>query len=488
MMKFRKIAALLMSAVMAVSVQISTFAQERPEPSPYSGEFEAADQIADYITELYIDDTVDKNEIIRMGISGLLEENPDLLVPFLKEMFSGLDEYSEFFTEEEYREYINSVNQAFYGIGVIIQKNGDYVEIIDFSEPNSKAEKSGFKAGDKIYAVEGKECRGLSLNDVRNMIVGDLGTTVNVTVLRGEELIELVATRVEVRQSTVTGGTLEGNIGYMNISTFGDTTYEEFKLLLEDFRIKGVEKIILDLRNNGGGRVDTAVAIAKHIVPKGKIVEVKYRDDKYDTIHRSTLSEKEFDFITLVNEHTASSAEILASAMQDSGASKLIGTRTFGKAVIQTVFPLTNGMKFKLTIGQYKTRNGKEINGVGIEPDTYINNITEKIDATEYSAFDFRTRLAMGDTSNYIIAAKERLSLLGYFDGKVDDTLFTEDLKASVKAFQKDNSLCDNGVLDIATQVKMQDLFEKLETVVDLQLHTAYESFGGDPEALYTEE
>ena len=181
-----------MSAVMAVSVQISTFAQERPEPSPYSGEFEAADQIADYITELYIDDTVDKNEIIRMGISGLLEENPDLLVPFLKEMFSGLDEYSEFFTEEEYREYINSVNQAFYGIGVIIQKNGDYVEIIDFSEPNSKAEKSGFKAGDKIYAVEGKECRGLSLNDVRNMIVGDLGTTVNVTVLRGEELIELV--------------------------------------------------------------------------------------------------------------------------------------------------------------------------------------------------------------------------------------------------------------------------------------------------------
>ena len=487
MMRLKKLAALLISSALFMTQSSGVFAKEIVPVSPYSGEFEAVDQIADYITELYIDDTVEKNEIIRMGISGLLEENPDTLVPLLKEMFSSLDEYSEFFTAEEYRDYINSVNQAFYGIGVIIQKNGDYVEIIEFSEPNSKAEKSGFKAGDKIYAVEGQECKGKSLNDVRNLIVGELGTTVNVTVLRGDELIDLVATRVEVRQSTVTGGTFEGNIGYMNISTFGDTTYEEFKLLLEDFRIKGVEKIILDLRNNGGGRVDTAVAIAKLIVPKGKIVEVKYRDEQYDTIHRSTLAEKEFDFITLVNENTASSAEILASALQDSGASKLIGTRTFGKAVIQTVFPLTNGMKFKLTIGEYKTRNGREINGVGLEPDSYIQNITEKIDATEYTVFDFRTRMSMGDMSSQVIAAKERLSLLGYFDGKIDDTLYTEDLKNSVEAFQRDNALCDNGVLDIATQVKMQDLFEKLETVVDLQLHTAYEAFGGDPEALYTE-
>lgn len=484
MMKFKRAAAFILSGVMLLS-SYGVFAEDRLEQSPYSGEFEAVDLIADYITELYIDDSVEKNEIIRLGISGLLEKNPDMLVPLLKEMFGSLDEYSEFFTEEEYRDYINSVNQTFYGIGVIIQKNGDYVEIVEFSEANSFAEKSGFEAGDKIYAVEGEECKGKSLNDVRNLIVGELGTTVNVTVLRGDRLIDLVATRVEVRQSTVTGGVLEGNIGYMNLSTFGDNTYEEFKFLLEDFRIKGVKNIILDLRNNGGGRVDTAVAIAKLIVPKGKIIDVSYRDKQYNVTHRSTLAEKEFDFITLVNENTASSAEILASALQDSGASKLIGTTTFGKAVVQTVFPLTNGMKFKLTIGQYKTRNGKEINGVGIEPDTYIKNVTERIDATQYTAFDFKTRMAMGDVSEYVIAAKEKLALMGYFEGKVDDNLFTEDLRESVALFQRENGLCDTGVIDVATQVKIQALFEKLETVVDLQLHTAYEMFGGNPEELY---
>lgn len=483
-MKFKQVSALILSGVMLLS-SYGVLADERVEASSYSGEFEAVDTIADYITELYIDDSVDKNEIIRQGISGILEENPDMLVPLLKKMFTSLDEYSEFFTDEEYRDYINSVNQTFYGIGVIIQKNGDYVEIVEFSEENSFAEKSGFEVGDKIYAVAGEECKGKSLNDVRNLIVGELGTTVNVTVLRGDELINLVATRVEVRQSTVTGGVLEGNIGYMNLSTFGDTTYEEFKFLLEDFRIKGVKNIILDLRDNGGGRLDTAVAVAKLIVPKGKIIDVSYRDPQYNTTHRSTLSEKEFDFITLVNENTASSAEILASALQDSNASKLVGTKTFGKAVVQTVFPLTNGMKFKLTIGEYKTRNGKEINGVGIKPDTSVQNVTERIDATQYTVFDFRTRFAMGDVSEHIIAAKERLSLMGYFEGKIEDTLFTRDLRESVAMFQRENGLCDTGVLDVATQVKIQELFEKLETVVDLQLYTAYEMFGGNPEELY---
>ena len=112
MMRLKKIAALLISSALFMTQSSGVFAKEIVPVSPYSGEFEAVDQIADYITELYIDDTVEKNEIIRMGISGLLEENPDMLVPLLKEMFSSLDEYSEFFTAEEYRDYINSVNQA----------------------------------------------------------------------------------------------------------------------------------------------------------------------------------------------------------------------------------------------------------------------------------------------------------------------------------------------------------------------------------------
>lgn len=499
-MKFKKIIAVLLSCSILTGIHFGAFAaeevtteevkteevQESAEPEiELSEEYLSFERIAQYISELYIDDSVTKEEAMKKGLSNYLESNPDVLVPLLKKMFESLDDYSEFFTFEEYRDYQNMINQVFYGIGVTIQKNGDYIEITGFAQENGPAQQAGFELGDKIYAVEGEECKGKSLNDVKNLIVGDLNTTVNITVLRDGELIDLVGTRVEIRQSTVTGGVFEGNIGYIKISTFGTTTSDEFKALLDDFREKNVKKIILDLRDNGGGNVSAAVAIAQQIIPKGKIIDVVYRESQYDVTYTSDLNKREFDFLTLVNENTASSAEILASAMQDSGAGKLVGTTTFGKAVVQSVFPLDNGMKFKLTIAQYKTRNGREINGVGLQPDEYVTNTTKRIDVTQYTPFDFRTRLSMGDSDEKVIAAKERLALLNYFAGKIDDPVFNDDLRMAIESFQKDNNLCATGVLDVATQVKIEEMFEKLETVVDLQLQEAYKMFGGDPDNLY---
>lgn len=498
-MNFKRTIAAILTGAMLTSMSFAVYAEKSTaadnaalqaaveESLKTSEEYKAFDRVAGYIADMYIDDTLTKDEVMQKGISNYLKDNPDALLELLKKMFESIDDYSEFFTAEEFRDYQNEVNQVFYGIGVTIHKNGDYVEITGFAEENSKAEQSGFKIGDKIYAVNGENCKGKSLNDVRTLIVGDLGTKVNITVLRGDETIDLTAERVEVKQSTVTGGVFEGNIGYISISTFGSTTSEEFAAMLDDFRSKGVKKIILDLRNNGGGLLTAAVNIARQIVPKGKIIDVVYRNPEYNVTYTSELEKKEFDIITLVNEHTASSSEILASAIQDSGAGKLVGRNTFGKGVIQQVYPLDNGMKFKLTIGEYKTRNGKEINNIGLQPDEDVSNATKKIDSLEYGQLDFKTRFALGDSSERIIAAKKRFSMLGYFDGKTEDTVFNDDLRLAVEAFQNDSDLCADGVLDVATQVKLEELFEKLETVIDIQMRTAYEMFGGNPEDLYKE-
>lgn len=479
-MKFKRTAAALLTGTVFFSGAGVNAAQ-------LSEEYEAYDRIAGYISELYIDDTLTSEEIIKNGLSKFLEDNPDMLIPLLKNTFEQLDDYSDFYTYDEYENYENSINQTFYGIGVIIQKNGDYVEITGFSEDNGNAVYAGCQAGDKIFAVDGVECKGKSIDEVRNMIVGDLGTTVDLTVLRGNEKVDLTARRVAVHQDTVSGGVFEGNIGYIKINTFGNTTSEEFAKKLSEYRNKGVTKIIMDLRNNPGGLVTAAVDIAKQIVPRGKIIDLVCRNEEENVTYRSELREKEFDFLVLVNGNTASSAEILASAMQDSGAAKLVGTTTYGKAVVQQIYPLTNGMKFKLTMGQYKTRNGREINHIGLKPDELIDNTTKKIDSMQYNQFDFKTRFALGDNNIKVVAAKERLSMLGYFSNKTDDPVFDEDLRSAVSEFQTDNGLCASGVLDIPTQVKLENLFEKLETTVDLQLQYAYKMFGGNPDDLYSE-
>ncbi len=500
----RLIAAVLSAAMLTVSAPVfaeyESYAQqaaatdnqitendapEEEEAKEYSKNYKAYELLAGYIQEYYIDDSLDKEEVMKQGISDYLDENDEALWGMLKAMFQSLDPWSEFFTGDEYRDYENGVNRTFYGIGIGIKENDGYIEITGFSEENSLAEQTGFKIGDKIVAVDGEDCVGKPLSDVRSLIVGDLGTTVNITVLRDGEYIDLVATRTEVRTATATGVIFEGNIGYMKIASFGDTTAAEVAEILDRFKEKGVEKYILDLRNNGGGKLDAAVEIAQMMVPKGKIIDVVYRNEENNTSYYSERTTKDFEMVTLVNGNTASSSEVLASAIQDSGAGRLVGETTYGKAVIQNVFPLSNGMFFKLTIGEYKTRNGRSINYVGLEPDEYVKNYNQAIDATQYAKFDFRTRNSVGDFAPNVLAAKEKLGMLGYYSGNSENNVFSTELKNAVEKFQTEVGLAPSGVLDVATQVKLEENFEALKTVVDVQLETAYEMLGGDPEKLY---
>lgn len=486
-MELRKITAAVLSVVITASGTVFAASATKTDETEYSGEYQAFEQIAEYVAERYIDDSYTKEEIMAQGLSDLLENNSPLLIELLKSTLESMDDYSEFYTAEEFKEFQNMINKTFYGIGITMRQDGkDYVEITGFVEGNDNAEKAGFKVGDRIYKVDGTDVTGWKMDDVRAKVIGEEGTTVKITVLRDGKEIELTATRVAVNETTVYSGVLQGDVGYIQITSFNGETAEDFEESLDMMREENVEKIILDLRNNGGGLVSAAIDIGKKIVPKGKIIDVKYRQSEYNETYMSNLAKKEFDFVVLVNEHTASASEILASAMQDSGAGVLVGTTTFGKAVIQNTFPLTNGSMFKLTVGQYITRNGNEINHKGITPDTYVENVTSKIDTSAYTPFDFATRSALGMNNDNVRAAKEKLRMLGYYDGDAENGIFDEELKESVRSFQQANDIFSYGVLDIPTQERIDELFSDIDVTSDEQLKTAYKMFGGDVNNLFT--
>lgn len=486
-MELRKITAAVLSVVITASGTVFAAPATKTDETEYSGEYQAFEQIAEYVAERYIDDSYTKEEIMAQGLSDLLENNSPLLIELLKSTLESMDDYSEFYTAEEFKEFQNMINKTFYGIGITMRQDGkDYVEIAGFVEGNDNAEKAGFKVGDRIYKVDGIDVTGWKMDDVRAKVIGEEGTTVKITVLRDDKEIELTATRVAVNETTVYSGVLQGDVGYIQITSFNGETAEDFEESLDMMREENVEKIILDLRNNGGGLVSAAIDIGKKIVPKGKIIDVKYRQSEYNETYMSNLAKKEFDFVVLVNEHTASASEILASAMQDSGAGVLVGTTTFGKAVIQNTFPLTNGSMFKLTVGQYITRNGNEINHKGITPDTYVENVTSKIDMSAYTPFDFATRSALGMNNDNVRAAKEKLRMLGYYDGDAENGTFDEELKESVRSFQQVNDIFSYGVLDIPTQERIDELFSDIDVTSDEQLKTAYKMFGGDVNNLFT--
>ncbi len=451
-----------------------------------SVEYQAYEQIAGYIADMYLDDSYTAQDIMEIGLSEYLGKMGDeALVQLLKGALQSLDEYSDFYTRSEYIEYNNALNKTFYGLGIQLQQMGEYVQIVDFVEENGLAEQSGFKVGDMIVAVGGINVIGSSVTEVRNLVVGELGTTVVITVLRDGKNIDITGVRTAVNSTTVSGVVLKGNIGYIKIASFSEDTAQEFREISAQMQADGIEKVIIDLRDNLGGIVSAAVEIAEEIVPAGKIVDVVFRDETKNYSCLSELETPPFDIVVLVNEDTASSSEILASAIQDSGVGILIGETTYGKAVIQSTYSLQNGMVFKLTVGQYITRNGNEIANIGLEPDREVSNYTKKIDTTGYTKFDFLTPTKLGDSGVNVTAAKERLALMNYYIGNMTNDVFNTDLKEAIREFQKRNGLTDSGALDVPTQIAIKEVFESLLTEVDVQLQTAYMHFGGSIDDLY---
>ncbi|MCR4718746.1 MAG: PDZ domain-containing protein [Firmicutes bacterium] len=446
-------------------------------------EYEKMEQILNYAANLYIDDSVTSSDIWDGAVKKIIENNPELANELIKAAFQSLDDYSEFYTAEEYKLFNRNMNHIVYGIGVIIQQMDDYVTVMTVLEDGA-AQKAGVMEGDQIVKVDGVDVKGESVDKVQDLVVGELGTEVTVTFLRDGREITYTMQRGEVKGETAAYTVLKGDVAYLRIVNFSADTDKEVAKILDKLDEEKITKIILDLRDNPGGYLDSAVNIASFFVPEGVIVSTVYRSEWENENFYSKLKNPKYELAVLVNENTASASEVLASAIQDSGVGILIGNKTYGKGVIQQMFEIWDGCAFKITTGKYFTRNGKDINGIGIKPDEDIYNTTRKIDLSNYKVFDYVNKPSVGVNSENTAAAKERLRILGYYQGIVDD-YFDNALFESISDFQEENGLFPYGVLDISTQKKIQEVFKELDEKVDNQLIRAYGYFGGKANELY---
>ena len=300
----------------------------------------------------------------------------DLETGIYKGMIDSLgDKYGVYYTVEEIKDAREKSEGVFGGIGAYISydEESDYCIIAGTME-GTPAEAAGLREGDYIYKVDDIDVKGMDSSEVVEYVRGEIGSTVHMTLIRegADDLIEVDIVREKIESTTVYSEMMDDNIGYIGITEFDSVTSDQFVEALAVLKGQGARGIIIDLRSNLGGNLDTAVDIARNILPKGVIV---YTIDKYDHKKEYTCDgEHELDLplVVLVNKYSASASEVLTGAIKDYGKGRVVGTTTFGKGIVQTVIPLSDGSAVKLTTAAYYTPNGVCIHGTGIDPDVEV--------------------------------------------------------------------------------------------------------------------
>ncbi len=286
------------------------------------------------------------------------------------------DRYGEYYTKEELKEAKEKSSGTFGGIGAYIgydQNNNCCVIAGTFTD--SPAEKAGLREGDLIYMVDGEDVSAMDTNEVVSRVRGPEGSTVHMSLVRqgSDDLIEVDIVREQIESDTVYSEMLEDNIGYIQIEEFDTVTFEQFVDALAVLKGQGAKGIIIDVRSNPGGNLDTACDIARYIIPEGIICDTV---DKYDNRIDYTSDgehELELPLVMLVNGYSASASEILTGAAKDHGKARVVGSTTYGKGIVQTIVPIDDGSAVKLTTCAYYTPSGVCIHGTGIEPDVAVD-------------------------------------------------------------------------------------------------------------------
>ena len=296
-----------------------------------------------------------------------------------KGMMAGLgDVYTTYYTPDEYASFMESSNGSYSGIGAMLSQdyNTGIITVVKVFD-GSPAEEAGIQPDDILYKVKGEEVTGEDLSLVVTDLKGEEGTDVEISMMRGTDVLDFTLTRRSIEVPTVEYKMLDENIGYIAISEFDDVTDEQFIAALDDLKSQGMKNLAIDLRNNGGGLVDVTCNILDQLLPEGLIV---YTEDKNgERQEEYSDAEHYFDgkMAVLVNGNSASASEIFAGAIKDYGVGTLIGTQTFGKGIVQSLFPLSDGSAIKITVSRYYTPAGNNIHGVGITPDIILERDTE---------------------------------------------------------------------------------------------------------------
>lgn len=323
----------------------------------------------------------------------------------IKGYMNGLnDPYSTYFTKAEFQKFMEATEGQYVGIGSVVSvdmKTNEIIIVSPFSD--SPAEKAGIKAGDRIIAIDGTEVTGEDLDLAISMMKGKADTDVEVTILRGEDNEEFTytVTRQEITIDTVSHQMLDDNIGYIQISGFDEVTDKQFHTAYEELTAENMESLIIDLRNNPGGLLNVVSSIADTLLPEGVIVSTKDKNGRVDSIE-SDKSHIEIPLVVLINENSASASEVLSGAIKDYGVGTLVGENTFGKGIVQRIFPVGDGTAIKLTISEFFTPSGYALHGKGIAPDVVVdvseedafnaNNLTIEEDLQLQKAIEILTK------------------------------------------------------------------------------------------------
>lgn len=310
----------------------------------------------------------------------------DLINGAIKGYISGLnDPYTEYMTKEEMDEFNIDVTGNFVGIGVYLTKDIQKNAVIIISPiKDTPAHEAGLLPGDIITKIDDVSYTGEQLTEASNKIKGEEGTNVKLEILRDGKTLTFDITRRTVKVNHVENKVINNNVGYIKFNTFDEGCGDEFKGKLQELKDKGIQSLIIDIRNNGGGIVDEAIEIADLMTPKDATLLITVDKNNNEEITKSKEDAIiDIPIVVLTNENTASASEILAAALKDNNKATIVGTKTYGKGVIQELLTLTDGSGLKITTNEYYTPNRSKINEVGIQPDEEIKLPEELEDELE---------------------------------------------------------------------------------------------------------
>jgi len=481
--------------VWCILISNAAFAEENISKDKTASNLEYLEKIMNLIKERYNYQVTDE-QLIEGAVNG---------------MFDTMDQYTDFFDLRESDDFLNDIKGSYVGIGVRIFSQANNVFVSEVFEKSS-ADKAGIINGDIIVKVGEESVEGKSSEETAELIKGREGTKVYLEIKRAgqKDLVKVEVERAKIKVDPVTYD-IKNDIGYIKLDIFNSNSDYCIKKALKEIDGKNINKLILDLRDNPGGTVSEVVKIAERFVPKGLITKLDFKSETIeDEEYYSENENLKYELVVLVNESSASASEILAGAIQDTGVGVLVGTNTYGKGKVQNIYPILtpkayseNEQKYgieivdgdelinehsmsyqddevlgwtKITTGEYYTPNGRMIDGIGLEPDFYIENsyIKNNIDIRDIDTLSKKIKPYLDEKSIDVLNCEKLLKFLGY---KISnpDVIFDSQTADAVREFQKDNGFYSYGVLDFSTQEALNEKLENLVLEYDKQMAKAIE-------------
>ena len=420
---------------------------------------------------------IEDEQLLFSVICSVIDEGKLDMNKAIEAMIKALDdEHAEFYTPEEYQAMTEDIAGSFSGIGVTIRDHDKGVLVLSVIE-GGPAYKAGMMAYDHIVGVDGQDVTQLSSSQVRELIVGETGTEVKVKVLRGGNEIELTCIRETVEVSQLETKMLDEKTAYVKLLQFTTNSPEEMEAYVKELRSNNVKNLVLDLRDNPGGDLQAAIDMANIFISAGAIAELRYKDEKQNTVvYSKNYRAPGFKMLVLVNEHSASASEFLATALQSRGVGKVLGTQTYGKGSMQVLNRAVTGAGFKYTIGEFYSYKGKRIHTMGVTPDIVVENEEKKVDESKFEAIDIDKAASGIQDEQMILALEQRLEALGYIE-KADE-VFDEQTKDAVSRFQAVLGHEVTGIPGVYEYIYLNDYnYADLSTIVDNQMDAAIEYF-----------